>query len=133
MFEDLPSKIESRVDPDFKKRRRFHPMMIEELLHMGKEVKSHIPILMALSLFRNDFPWIYEMGNETLKLVQLKKSPKEKEMAVRDFLEIFEFTFRHPMMREMTMGSKEYHMMFRETQHFLERYFHRYIVEPKEE
>lgn len=133
MFEDLPSKIESRVDPDFRKKRRFHPMMIEELLHMGKEVKSHITILMALSIFRNDFPWIYEMGNETLKLVQLKKSPKEKEMAVRDFLEIFEFTFRHPMMREMTMESKEYHMMFRETHHILERYFHRYIVEPKEE
>jgi hypothetical protein len=133
MFEDLPSKIESRVDPEVKKRRRFHPMMIEELLHIGKEVKPHISILMALSIFRNDFPWIYEVGNETLKLVQLKKSPKEKEMAVRDFFEIFEFTFRHPMMREMTMGSKEYHMMFRETQHILEQYFHRYIVEPKEE
>lgn len=133
MFEDLPSKIESRVDPDFRRRRRFHPEMIDELLHMGKGVKSHIPILMVLSFFRNDFPWLYEIGNETLKVIQSKKSPKEKEMAIREFLEIFEFSFRHPMMREMTMGSKEYHMMFRETHHILERYFHRFISEPKEE
>jgi hypothetical protein len=133
MFEDLPSKIESRVDPDFRRRRRFHPGMIDELLHMGKEVKSHIPILMVLSFFRNDFPWLYEIGNETLKVIQTKKSPKDKEIAAREFLEIFEFSFRHPVMREMTMGSKEYHMMFRETHHILERYFHRFISEPKEE
>lgn len=133
MFEDLPSRIENRVDPEFKRRRmRFHPMMMEELLHFGKGVNSHIPILMALSIFKNEFPWIYEIGNETLKLLQSKKTPKEKQMAVREFLEIYEFTFRHPMMREMTMHSKDYHMMFRETQHIFEKYFHRYLSEGKE-
>jgi len=135
MFEDLPSRIESRIDPDIRRRKRFHPMMMEELLHIGigKGANSHIPILMALSIFKNDFPWVYEIGNETLKLIQTKKSPKEKETAVREFLEIFEFTFRHPVMREMTMGSKEHHMMFRETQHIFEKYFQRYLTEPKEE
>jgi hypothetical protein len=33
------------------------------------------------------------------------------------------------MMREMTMHSKDYHMMFRETQHIVEEYFHRYVSE----
>ncbi|MBI5748365.1 MAG: TIR domain-containing protein [Nitrospinae bacterium] len=133
MFEDLPSRIERRVDPEFRRRKmRFHPMMMEELLHMGKGVNSHIPILMALSIFKNDLPWIYEIGNETLKLIRSKKSPEEKENAVREFFDIFEFTFRHPMMREITISSKESHIMFREIQHIFEKYFHRYLSEPKE-
>ena len=133
MFDDLPQRIENRVDPEFRRRKmRFHPMMMEELLHFGKGANSHIPILMALSIFKNDFPWIYEIGNETLKILQSKKSPKEKDISVREFLEIMEFTFHHPMMREMTMHSKEYHMLFRDTQHIFEKYFHRYLHENKE-
>ena len=135
MFEDLPSRIESRVDPEFRRRKmRINPMMIEDLVHMGmgKEVNSYIPILMLLSIFKNEFPWIYEIGSETLKSIQSKKSNKEKEISVREFLQIFEFTFRHPMMREMTMHSKEFHMMFRDAQHIFENYFHRYISGNKE-
>jgi hypothetical protein len=133
MFADLPSRIESRVDPDFRRKKiRFHPMLMEELFHMDKEVGSHIPILMMLSVFKNEFPWIYELGSETLKILQAKRSSKEKQIAVREFLEVFEFTFRHPIMRELTMHSKEYHVMFRETQHVFEKYFHRYLSENKE-
>ncbi len=132
MFEDLPSRIESRVAPDVRRRRNFHPMMMEELLHMGNIGKnSHIPILMALSIYKNDFPWIYEIGNETLKLIHSQRSLKEKENAVRQFLEIFEFTFRHPVMRDMSIHSKEYHMMFSETHHIFEKFFHRYLSEAK--
>lgn len=131
MFEDLPSRIENKVDPEYRRRKtRFHPMMMEELLHMSKGVNSHIPILMVLSIYKNEFPWIYEIGSETLKILQSKKPRKEKEIAIREFFEIFEFTFRHPMMREM-MYSKESNMMFRETQHFFEEYFDRYLSEPK--
>lgn len=129
MFEDLPSRIERRVDPEFRKGKRFHPMMMEEFLHMTKGANSHVPMLMALSMFKNEYPWIYEVGNETLKLIRSRKSIKEKETGVRGFLDMLEFTFRHPMMREMTGHSKEYHMMFRETQHIVEEYFHRYIAE----
>jgi len=131
MFEDLPQKIENRVDPEFRRRRKFHPMMMEELLHMTKEGNSHIALLMALSFYKNDFPWIYEIGNDTIKLLQTKKTLKEKENAVKEFMNIFEFSFRHPMMREMTMHSKDYHMMFRETQHIFERYFDRFLHEGK--
>lgn len=133
MFDDLPSRIESRVDPEFRRRKmKFHPMMMEELLHMSKGTNPHIPILMVLSFYKNDFPWIYEIGSETLKLLQTKKSIDEKHKAVRGFLEVFEFTFRHPMMREMTMHSKEFHMMFRDTQHIFEKYFDRYLSENRE-
>lgn len=132
MFEDLPSRIESRVDPDFRRRKmKFHPMMLEEMMHMAKSNNSQVPILMALSIFKSEFPWIYEIGYETLKSIQSKKTLKEKQILKKEFLEVFEFTFRHPMMREMTMQSKEFHMMYRETQHILEMYFDRYLSETK--
>ena len=79
MFDDLPSRIERRVDPEFRRRKmRFHPMMMEELLHMSKEgIDPHIPILMVLSFYKNDFPWIYEIGSETLKLLQTRRPIEE--------------------------------------------------------
>ncbi len=132
MFEDLPSRIENRVDPEYRRRKiRFSPRIIDELLHMVRRTNSQIPILMILSIYRYEFPWIYEIGSETIKILQSKKPIKEKEIAVREFLEIFEFTFRHPMMREM-MNSKESNIMFQETQHFFEEYFDRYLSESKE-
>ncbi len=130
MFADLPSRIENRVDPEYRRRKmRFNPMMLDELLHRFKDVNSHIPILMVLSLYKNEFPWIYEIGSETLKILQSKRPSKEKKIAVREFLDIFEITFRHPMMKEMNMES---HMMFRETQHIFEKYFDRYLSESKD-
>ncbi len=132
MFEDLPSRIENRVDPEYRRRKmRFNPMMIDDLLHMSKDVKSHIPILMVLSIYKNEFPWIYEFGSETIKILNSKRPSKEKEIAVKKFLEIFELTFRHPLMREM-IPYKESNMMFRETQHILENYFNRYLSESKD-
>jgi hypothetical protein len=133
MFEDLPSRIEKGVDPEFRRRKiKFHPMMIEDLLHRGKEINPHIAILITLSFFKNDFPWIYDIGNETLKLVQSKGSIKEKEFIFREFLDICEITVRHPLVREMAMHSKESHMMYREMIHILERYFDMLISKSKD-
>ena len=40
MFQDLPSRIEGQLDPlRHRKRRRFHPGMIEDLFHMTKSVE----------------------------------------------------------------------------------------------
>lgn len=132
MFADLPSRIEKRVDPEFRRKFRFHPMIMDELFHMSKRANSHIPILIVLSLFKNEFPWIYEIGSETLKTLQAKKTTKEKQSAVREFLAMYELTFNHPMMRDLIRHSKDSHMMFRETQHILEEYFQRYFSEFKE-
>ncbi|MCX9009597.1 MAG: toll/interleukin-1 receptor domain-containing protein [Candidatus Methanoperedens sp.] len=134
MFEDLPSRIENRVDPEYRRRKmRFNPMMMDDILHMsgGVNSQSHIPILMVLSIYKNEFPWIYEIGSETLKILQSKEPSEQKEIAVKEFLEIFELTFKHPMIRD-TMSSNEANMMFRETQHILEKYFNRYILGAKE-
>ncbi len=130
MFSDLPSRLENRVDPEYKRRNmRFNPILMNDLFQMfrGVDPQSRIPILMVLSIYKNEFPWIYEIGSETLKILKSKEPREQKEIAVRDFLEIFELTFKNPMIRD-TMSSNESNMMFRETQHFLEKYFNRYML-----
>lgn len=110
-----------------KKSARFHPMMIEELLHMvSVEFEDNaVGIQMTLAILRDDFPWIYESGIEALKLCKSRTSEEDKKMAIRSFLKILEFTFEHPFMREHMERSKDWHIMSRELPRMLEYAFSR--------
>lgn len=128
MIEQLPSKIEDRLDPDFRrKRRRFHPMMIEELLHfeMKEEDPNHV-FLMMISLFKDDFPWIYEIGLETYRGLKSSKSKAEKTKLLESFERTFEIV-RHPMMREFYGKSEDMYMLSKEIPRYLHRYYDRYL------
>lgn len=133
MFDDLPNRIENRIDPELNKRRRkFHPRMMEEIFEIGLINKNpDVGILMTLAFFRNDFPWIYDLGNETLKTIKSKKVISEKEDALRDFLNILDFTTHHPMMRDIINYNKEYHFLFRDTVHILEKLYSRLLKNTK--
>ena len=84
MFQDLPSRIESRIDPEYRdgkrRKRRIHPMMVEELIRMTPN--PYIGMLIALGLVKDKMPWLYELGTETLKVIKSDTSLKEKEKAV---------------------------------------------------
>src|SRR6266446_4417854 len=59
MFQDLPSRIEGRLDPlRRKRRRRLHPMMVEEILHVSKEFDDPTGLLILIGLFRDELPWL---------------------------------------------------------------------------
>lgn len=123
MFQDLPLRIESRIDPEYrdrKRRRRFHPMMIEELMHMTPN--PMVGMLMALGLIRDKMPWLYEIGTDTIKILRSDVPKKEKEKAVMQFEEMVEMTSHHPMMEEFFMSdSKEDYMIFRELPRILRK------------
>jgi hypothetical protein len=51
----------------------------------------------------------------------------EKQAAVTAFYELVEFTFEHPIMREMYMPDKEMWMMARELPRVLKRCLERYL------
>lgn len=129
MFQDLPSRIENNVRLDYREqKRRFHPMMIEELCHMGKN--PTVGLTMALSLYKNtSMPWIYDLGIELIKTLKSRKTKAEKEKAVYEFSDIIEMSVHHPMMREINMGSKEDHMFFRETPKILIKNIHRIYLD----
>lgn len=114
MFQDLPSRIENNINPESRnrKRRRFHPMMLEEMMHMSKN--RYIGIMMALSFFKEPMPWLYEIGMDTIRTVKDGKTKAEKKRAFMEFQEIVEMSTHHPMMREYFMDSKEDYMLFKE-------------------
>ena len=131
MFQDLPSRIESNMNPELRsrKRRRFHPMMIEEMMHMSKN--RYIGIMMALSFFREPMPWLYEMGMETIRTIKTGKTKAEKKRAFSEFQEIVEMSTHHPMMREFFMDSKDDYMLFRELPEMLLKMLDRLMIEEK--
>lgn len=101
--------------------RKYSSMFLEEVMHMtGK--RSSYGFLMTLSLFREDFPWIYDMGKEVLDILKSRKSREEKSLAIREFREIIEFTSGHPLMREIFSRGKEDVMLMKEIPYVLYRY-----------
>jgi TIR domain len=78
MVRELPLRVEERVRnisrrPISKMGRRFHPRMIEELLRHPVADNSRdsaaTVLLMAVTLMREDVPWIYELGVELYRRI----------------------------------------------------------------
>jgi hypothetical protein len=128
MFNALPSRIESRVDPEFKRRkRRFHPMMFEEILHMGKESKdSLLGFLIMISMFKEDYPWIYEVGLDTYRSLKSVKSTFQRKKAISTFENALEMA-GHPIMREFQDKSEESYFLMKEVRHMARHYLERFV------
>ena len=75
-------------------RRRMHPMMLREFSHMGEKANDPIAILFVASMFRDDMPWVYEMGAETYR--SIKSGAPDAANALRNFRRIAEFTMHGP-------------------------------------
>ncbi|AFT78312.1 hypothetical protein AMBLS11_08655 [Alteromonas macleodii str. 'Black Sea 11'] len=110
---------ESRM---MKRKRRVHPKMLDELLHMSPRFeKNFTGFQIAIGLFRSDFPWIYDAGIDLVRTLRSTRNPEERRDAVEAFQELIEFSFKHPLMRDMYMPDKEMWMMARELPHILRR------------
>jgi hypothetical protein len=132
LVRDVPDRVASELGNDprsrrTRKRRRFHPMMFEEMLHhpMFRESPEHagLPILMIFSMLRDDYPWLYELGVQLYRAVQ-EGNPKDIERARRAIVDTIEMTHRGPFMHDM-LGSPEDDetmMMLHHFSHSLERF-----------
>ncbi|MFZ5503129.1 MAG: toll/interleukin-1 receptor domain-containing protein [Pseudomonadota bacterium] len=131
MVRDLPDRIERRVieEPErYRKRpfRKFHPMMIDEMVHMvSKRSDDPIGILFIASLVKDDFPWLYELGLDAYRAAKSGSGIELKE-ALRIFRDASEMTFHGPFIKEFSFISKEKYMMMREFPMVIEHYLHRY-------
>jgi len=124
MIMELQKRFSKREDDYLgRKRRKLHPMFIEELLHMSPRFeKNYTGFQITLSLFRNDYPWLYDAGLDLVRVLRGSKSSKmERQDSVEAFMELVEFTFEHPMILEMGGMDKDLHMMGRELRHILMR------------
>ncbi len=131
MFRDLPSRvadrITDRIDPIRRGRiRRFHPMMFEEIMHMFGKSSDPIVILMAASLVRDDLPWLYEIAVEAYRAAK-SGDQKAVEQAFMTLRHVMKFTMNGPFMEELSMSSKEAHMMISEFPRMMEHMIQRYL------
>lgn len=76
---------------------KLNPHIIQDLLKMQG---SH-GVEIILSLFKSEYPWIYEAGIQLLQSLKSKSTNETKHRNLRKFAELSEFTFFHPIMCEL--------------------------------
>lgn len=89
--------------------RKLSPMFLEEISHIYR--KSSHAFLMTLSILKEDFPWIYDMGKELINILKSDSSSEDKGTVIKDFKNMVDFTFSHPIMRE-TFERNKFNLMF---------------------
>ena len=137
LVRDVPDRVASELGTDsrmrrMRTRRRFHPMMFEELLHhpMFRESpdRAGLPILMIFGMLRDDYPWPYELGIQLYRAIE-GGTPKEIERARRTISDTIEMTHHGPFMHEMMGGPEDEEAMM--ALHHVVRSIDRYIRIPK--
>jgi hypothetical protein len=117
------SNLQHKITRAFDLNNRRHyshdirPMMLEDIFHLSEFKYDYIGMQMALSFFREDFPWIYDSGKELIEILKSRKSKQDKYEAIEKFKKILDLSFAHPLFREMQMNNKDM-MMYRELSRF---------------
>lgn len=104
-----------------KMARKYNSRFLDEIIHTNYSRPSY-GFLIALSLIKEDFPWIYDMGKELLDIVKSNIELFEKEKAIKEFREMIEFTYSHPVMRETFARNKNSMVIINELPYVLSRY-----------
>lgn len=123
MFQRLPSRIGEKMTgemdmPRRSIRRRFHPEMFEEMMHMSKN--PSIGIMMVCSLFRDDIPWLYDLGLDVYR-ASIGGRESAVQEALRRFRHALEFTMHGPFREQFMMQTKVSHMIMRQLEHMTMR------------
>jgi len=124
-MKSLPSRVAERlsetVEPFRRRRsRKFHPMMIRELMHLTGESDDPVSVLMLAGLVRDDFPWLYELTAEVYRIIR-DGDFENIESEIRRVQRIWEFTLRGPFAEDLAMGSKDVYFALEELPRMLER------------
>jgi hypothetical protein len=137
LVSDLPSRVAGQLGSDSqfgrtRRRRRFHPMMFDELLHHPAFRESPeaagLPVLILFSSLRDDFPWLYELGVQLYRAIEAD-DPAAIERARKTLISTLKMTTHGPFFPEMLNGPVDDEAMM-----FLHHFAHdldRFIVKRK--
>lgn len=130
----LPSRVAERLfeDGELSRRRRrfrFHPMMIEEIMHISGEPGDPVAILMAASLMRDDAPWLYELAMEIYRAAKTEDA-ESIEREIERLRRFTEMMHRGPLMREI--GDKESYIITMEFPRMLDHMLRRTLERRRE-
>lgn len=115
--DDVIEKIDKHYSFEIRRSsKKISPMIIEELLFYAREKIDIFPynVLFVLSVYKEEFPWIYEAGNDLVKTINSKSSKQAKIDAVAKFEKIIDCTYENPVYREMCHMRKDYLMILRD-------------------
>lgn len=113
MFQDLPSRIErGEASRPSKRKRRFHPAALEDLIFGSKNPVLGVRI--GLSLLRDQAPWMYDEGNALLLKLQSAKTPGVKKRVLGEFEELLIGSTRNPYVERFLIDSEEDFRLFHE-------------------
>ena len=93
--------------------------MLDELIHMSLfDNNDYLGAQIALSLIKNQYPWIYDAGIETINILKSSRTIEEKRNMLDRFGSIMDFSIDHPIMREMLSDGETY-LFYRKLQKML--------------
>lgn len=103
-------EVRIREQPDeprlLRRKHKLHPMMLRELAEMMSDQSGDpIGILMVASYFREDVPWLYELGSETYRAVKAGNK-SESRKALSRFMHALEMTLHGPFPADEIFGSR---------------------------
>jgi hypothetical protein len=133
LVRDLPERLQGQL-PILRRKRRFKapPMMLmEEFAHhpmLREPEAAGFGVLAFLSLYRDDFPWLYDLGLELYRTLQ-RGDEKEIEQAHRSLKIALEILSRESFMIEFmnSPDDEEGYMFLRRFSHDLEHIIRRTI------
>jgi len=133
MFQDLPSRVEDRISDavrPFKRRkgRMFHPMMLEDMMHMSGDPNDPIGILLAASMVREEWPWFYEIALEAYRAIK-SGDIEAAEREIRRLRHIPKMMMHGPFGDDI--GDKEMHMFMMEFPRIFDHLLQRFIENKK--
>lgn len=112
MFQDLPSRIDRTARSEGRRgRRKFHPMMVEELIHASPNPALGIKI--ALSFYKDKLPWIYDEGLVLLNKMSSSKNHIANKKLFHEFEELL-MLGRHPVFDEFIIENEDDYIIFKE-------------------
>lgn len=127
----LPSRVAERladIDPMRRRRkRRFHPMMLDQLMSMGEG--DPIGILVAASMVRDDAPWLYELVMEVYRVAK-SGDRRAFERELQRLQQFSELLMRSPFIEDLGFD-KETTFLYHELPAILEHWLMRPLLREK--
>ena len=136
MFQDLPSRVESRVmdsrGPSRRRRlRMIHPEMLYDLTHMASEAPGDLSGLLLISGFlREDYPWIYEFLLDAYREAKAGNI-KAARSTLQKLRRVSKVVIEGPFVEEFGAHPREAMMLTMELPELLDRYLRRIQMESK--
>jgi len=125
MFRDLPSKVQSelRDSTPSRRRRRFHPMMIEDIFRMSRSEGQNpsLPWLLLASFLREDMPWVSDAAMELHRAVE-KGEPVGIQKAYLNLQAVLRLMSRSKFFHRFGGDDEDSYMMYRHLPELLDQF-----------